>query len=37
MKLTNDLNIYKIMVLTLAQKNDEYQKKLKYLKNDRQK
>lgn len=32
MKLTNDLNIYKIMVLTLAQKNDEYQKKLKYLK-----
>ena len=33
MNLSNDLNIYKIMVLTLAQKNDEYQKKLKSLKN----
>ena len=32
MKLLNDLNIYKIMVLTLAQKNEEYQKKLKSLK-----
>ena len=31
--LSNDLNIYKIMVLTLAQKNDEYQKKMKSIKN----
>ena len=33
MNLSNDLNIYKIMVLTLAQKNDEYQKKMKSIKN----
>lgn len=33
MNLSSDLNIYKIMVLTLAQKNEEYQKKLKSLNN----
>ena len=32
MKLTNDLNIYKVMVFTLAKKNDEYQKKMKSIK-----
>jgi hypothetical protein len=32
LNLSNDLNIYKIMVLTLTKKNDEYQKKLKSIK-----
>ena len=35
LELINDLNIYKIMVITLTKKNDEYQKKLKSLKNDK--
>ena len=35
MNLTNDLNIYKIITLTLSQKNDDYQKKIKTLTNSR--
>ena len=31
LNLINDINVYKIMVMTLAKKNEEYQKKLKTL------